>query len=165
MEVLQSLEVYTVSQKAVGIQFGVIGVVLLIAAGCLYFFNSTTDFSNGLKVGLLVWGLFGLVSGIGYHTFSVKLHEKALEQHAQNQEEFVRAEVPRMQKVLSDYPKYQLAFAAFIVISLLVIFIVGKPFWTGIAFATILFNVGMMIVEAYSHISIKAYIDALSKIS
>ena len=68
-----------------------------------------------------------------------------------------------MQKVVKDYPIYQAVGAGLIVWALLVILFVKKPFWHGVAFAVIIYSVGFLLVEAYSHQSIKTYFDLLKR--
>lgn len=158
---IEALENYTIAQKAVGTRFILIGIILLIIAGVVWFGLETTDFHNGLKIGSLVCGIMILIGGISYFNFSQTTHEKIVKIHQGSESEFIQTEKERMAKVAKDYPIYQMVFLGFIVASLIVIFVINQPFWSGVACAVILQFVSVLIVEYISKSSIDLYNDFL----
>lgn len=162
MEALQQLEIYITAQKNVAIQFIIIGVVLIVLAVLLYLFGKET-LSNGLKIGALICGCFILIGGIAYLNTENKLLKTQTELYQKSPTEFQQIETERMQKVTKDYLVYQIAFGSLIVLSLLVVWFVKNQYWHGIAFSVMLLFVAVMIVEAYSHSSIKAYFEFLTR--
>ena len=163
MELMQQLEIYTMAQKSVGTQFMLIGFGLLGIATLSYFMGESA-LSNGLKTGALVCGLVMLVGGFGYRNFSVKTQDVQMELLQKNEVEYQQVETERMAKVVKDYPMYQIVFGAFIIIALLVIWFVKNPYWHGVAFAVMIQAAAVMLSEAFSHQSIKAYFDYLSSL-
>ena len=125
MEALQQLELYISAQKNVAIQFIIIGAGLLILSAVLHFAGKS-DLSNGFKIGALVCGVLILAGGIAYRNTEDKLL-KSQTSHQNSEAEFQQAETERMKQVVKDYPIYQLAFCAFIIVSLLVIWLVRNP--------------------------------------
>ena len=160
MDALQEFETYIAAQKNVAIQFIIIGVGLLLLSILLQFLGKGS-LSNGLKIGALVCGLLIFIGGIAYHNTETKLLKTQTSLYQKSKIEFQQVETKRMQKVLKDYPIYQIVFGGFIILSLLVVFFVKNPFWHGVAFAVIIYNVAVLIVEAYSHQSIVQYYKSL----
>ncbi len=161
MNALQQLEIYIAAQKNVAFQFIIIGVVLILLAATFYFLGKGS-LSNGLKIGTLVCSLFILIGGIAYNSAEEKLMQSGTLLYQENPAQFQQQEIDRMQQVMKDYPIYQIAFGGFIVLSLLVVWFVKNPYWHGVAFSVMLLFVAVMIVEAYSHQSIKTYFEFLT---
>ena len=162
MELLTHFDTYINAQKNVAIQFIVIGVGLIVMALCLQIFGKS-NLSNGLKAGALICGLFIIIGGFAYNNTENKLRKTQISLYQKSEKDFQQVEKERMQKVVKDYPIYQAVGASLIVLALLVILFVKKPFWQGVAFAVIIYSVGFLLVEAHSHQSIKTYFDLLKR--
>ncbi|MBV6652887.1 MAG: hypothetical protein KI786_03975 [Mameliella sp.] len=162
MEALQQLEIYIAAQKNVAFQFILIGVLLFILAAVFHFLGKG-DLSAGLRTGSIVCGCFILIGGIAYQNTEHKLLETQKALYHESAEQFQQQEAARMEKVVKDYPVYQMVFGGFIMLSLLVVLFVSKPYWHGIAFSVIILFVLVMISEAFSHQSIKSYFEFLTQ--
>lgn len=162
MKILQQLEIYINAQKNVAIQFIIIGVGLLLLFALLHFFSESA-WLHGLKIGALICGCFILVGGVAYYNTENKLLKSSIQLYQNNTTDFQKTELERMQKVIRDYPIYQIIFSSLIVLSLLGIWLLPNPFWQGVACATVLLFVAVILVEAYSYQSIKAYVEFLKK--
>ena len=160
MELLTHFEAYINAQKNVAVQFIIIGVGLIVMALFLQFFGKSS-LSSGLKMGALICGLFILIGGFAYNNTENKLRKTQTSLYQKSEKNFQQVEKERMQKVVKDYPIYQAAGAGLIVLALLVILFVKKPFWDGVAFAVVIYSVGFLLVEAYSQQSIRTYFEFL----
>ncbi len=161
MEIIQEFQAYIASQKAVGTQFILIGIGLLVIA-ILFHFSGSSQLSSGLKIGAAICGLLIISGGVGYRTTETKLLRSQTALYQKNQSEFKKVETERMQKVVKDYPIYQIIFGSFIILSLLIVWVVKKPFWHGVAFSVMILFIAVIIVEGYSHKSIKSYFEYLT---
>lgn len=157
MEILKSLETYTIAQKMVGISFVIVGLGLGSISAICHYMLTDTEVSNGLKIGSLICGIFILVGGFGYHNFSTKTALKQIEIHEKSEEIFLALETIRMEKVVKEYPIYQIVFGVFIIFSILIVWFTNKPFWIGIAFSVMLLFTSVLIIEAFSYKSISDY--------
>ena len=157
MEIIKSLGEYTISQKLVGTSFIVIGILFIVFAIINNYAFSQSELIKGLKMGSLICGIFILIGGFGYNNFSTKTELKQIERYNQSRDDFLKQENIRMEKVIKDYPVYQIVFGSFIIISILIIWFTKNPFWHGIAFSVIILFTSVMIIEANSHKSIKNY--------
>lgn len=162
MDTFSQFEIYISAQKNVAIQFMLIGSVLLLAATCFHFFGKG-ELSVGLRNGALICGIFILIGGIAYQNTENKLLVTSKSLFEENPQEFKKQEKQRMQKVIRDYPVYQFVFGGLIILSLLIVWFIDSSFWHGVAFSVILLAIGVMVVEAYSHQSIKTYTEYLTK--
>lgn len=162
MDLLQHLETYITAQKGVGMHFVLIGIGLLIIASLSHFFGES-PLANGLKIGALICGLLILIGGIGYRITEDRLLGKQTELFHNDMAEFQQVETERMVKVVKEYPVYQMVFGSFIILALLVVWFVKNPFWHGVAFAVIILCTCVMISEAFSQLSIRAYHDILTE--
>ncbi len=160
MEILQQFETYITAQKNVAIQFIILGLGLLVLSGILHFFGKS-ELSNGLKIGGLVCGCFILIGGIAYLNTENKLLDTKVSLYNENKVEFMQTEIERMEKVKTDYPIYQYVFGAFIIASILVIWLMKNPFWNGVSFSVMLLFTVVLIIEAYSYESINTYLNDL----
>jgi len=161
MGIIESLDAYIASQKAVAIQFLILGACFLVIAGLLWQFDAGSKLLQGLKTGCLVWSLLILAGGGAYYNFCNKLHAQQTQAHEADQAQFLATEHQRIAKVVKDFPLYQMVFAAFIVVALVVILFVNKAFFSGIAFATLLLFSVLMLIEAHSKTSIDAHFAQL----
>jgi len=162
MEIIQEFQAYIAAQKAVGFQFIILGVSLIVIAGISQI-TSESALANGLKIGALVCGILIIAGGIGYRITETNLLREQSDLHKENHVEFQHVETERMAKVKKDYPVYQVVFSIITVLSLVVILFVGNSYWQGIAFAIVILMVGVMIIEAFSQLSINSYYESLLK--
>ena len=161
MNILQSLEAYTSAQKWVGINFIILGSVLLILAGVFAFFVAKTPLAAGMKWGALTAGFFIIVGGISYGNFNKKILREGQALFEKDRTEFVQYEHERMEKVDKGFLTYQFVFASFVVAALIVILFVKAPILKGVAFAVAILFVGQLIIEGFSHPSITKYTNEL----
>ncbi|WP_044211972.1 hypothetical protein [Flammeovirga sp. OC4] len=157
MNILQSLEAYTSAQKWVGINFIILGTLLLLLAGIITFFVTKTPLASGMKWGALVTGLLIIFGGFGYGNFNNKILKEGEIAIQKSSNEFIQSEYERMEKVDKGFLTYQLTFAAFAIAAIIVILFIHSPFLKGIAFSVAILFIGLLIIEGFSHPSIKAY--------
>lgn len=158
---LSSFEVYITAQKNVAYQFMFLGAALITLALLFHFFGKG-ELSQGLRTGALICGGLILVGGLGYLNTENKLFESQKALYQEDSEKFISVETTRMAKVLKDYPAYQYVTGSIIILSVLILWFGHKAFWHGIAFSVIIFSVAFLMVEAFSHQSIKTYYEQLS---
>ena len=163
MNLLQSLEAYTNAQKGVGTNFIILGFILLIISAVFAFFVCKSQMATGLKWGALVAGIFIIVGGFTYRNFSEKTKNDTIAIFEKDTTEFVQFEHERMEKVDKGFITYQLVFAAFVVLALIVIVFVKAPVLKGVAFAVAILFIGQLLIEGFSHKSIREYTDILKK--
>ncbi len=161
MNLLQSLEAYASAQKWVGINFIILGSILLILSGIFAFFIAKSPMASGMKWGSLVTGILIIVGGLSYLNFNEKTKKESTAIYQKDIKEFVQHEHDRMEKVDKGFILYQITFAAFVLAALIVIVFVKAPVLKGIAFAVAILFIGQLIIEAFSHQSISEYTQEL----
>ena len=165
MSLLDSLSLYTASQKAVAYGFMSCGVVLLIASLAVIVFSPTDAILwRGFKFGSILFGMFILAGGYGYLNFSSKIEEKVTHEYHENSEATLANEKARIKKVNSDYPMYQIAFSIVVIISLVAI-VFAKPFWAGFAFPAAFLFVAILLIEAQSKVSIDVHTSVVESLT
>ncbi len=165
MPFIDSLALYTVSQKAVAYGFMASGIFLLATAAFVYFLVPIhNSLWQGFKYGSLLFGVATLLGGIAYLNFSNKIYMQIESEYQSNAEQTLLAEAKRMSKVVSDYTVYKIVFASIVLISLLVILFL-KPFWSGFAFPAALLFLVVMLIEAHSKYSIDAHWQNIKELS
>lgn len=163
MTFLESIAIYTTSQKAVAFGFLACGLTLVILAGLLHLvFAVETPLWQGVKSGAIVFGLFFCAGGFGYLQFCISTHQKLETEFSEDPVALIEAEQQRMSKVVSDYSIYQLVFAAVVLISLAAI-IWAKEFWGGFAFPAAFVFLAVLLIEAQSKYSIDAHFGFVSE--
>ncbi|MFK8054778.1 MAG: hypothetical protein AB8F78_01555 [Saprospiraceae bacterium] len=160
MDLQSELEIYISAQKAVGTQFIAVGVGLLLTAFISHMFGEG-PLASGLKIGGIVCGL--LISGGGflYRYTETTLLENQSTLYRLNSEKFALEEGARMEKVVSDFPKYQITFRAILLAGMIAVLVTESPFWHGVSFTIMGMMIGVLIAEAFSKSSIMTYHQAL----
>ena len=164
MSFIDSLIMYTLSQKVVAYGFIFCGFTLLASAFLVTLFSSGSNpLWQGFKFGALLFGLFILVGGIGYLNFSSKIHNQVESEYQSNPQTTLVSEGERMNKVVSDYTIYQAVFSFIVILSLATI-VFSKPFWSGFAFPVAFLFIGVLLIEAHSKFSIDDHAKAINSI-
>lgn len=161
---IEQFEIYISAQKTIANYMLVLGLIMVLGAILLHF-TATHSLFNGLKMGLLILGLFSLVGGYSYKLTEEKLLKSQTAIYQANTDEFRKIEKARMQKVVKNFPVIQFVFVGLIIAFLVVNLLLDNPFVNGILFALVVFLLGNMIIESMSKFSISAYFEQLSTIT
>ena len=164
MNFIESLAIYTASQKLVATGFIAVGLVFIVLAGTLMLQSLSAPLWQGFKIGALACGLLILAGGIGYLKFCDKTQADLLTLYEQDQAALIHVEKARIQKVVGEYPVYQAVFALIIALSLLAI-LLGREFLMGLAFSVALLFLCVMLMEAHSRGSIIKHNEYMQSLS
>ncbi len=162
MSIIESFGAYIDSQRAVSTNFILLCGILIIIAIVVHFAFPSTSFALWFKRSLVVGGVLIALGGFSYGNFNKKVLESGHTLYENNPTEFAKTEEVRMEKVVKQFPYYQITFAIFVLISLIIILFIPSPIAKGIAFSTAVLFIGCMAVEQVSHSSILDYFEALS---
>ena len=164
MNIVESLELYTASQKLLALRFLAIGIVLALCFLIITFMNSLNGpLWSGLKVGSLVCSILIIAFSFVYINFSNKTHSDLLERHSLDQSAMLGFEVERMEKIVREFPMYKAFFAAMVLIGLgLMVF--ANPYWQGIGFAILAMHGTMIYFELHSKMAIDRHYELVSQL-
>ncbi len=161
MEIFKLLEEYTVAQKIVGFQLMTGGLILLIIAG-LCWLLPTHSFLDGLKFGCFFTGIFLILGGVVYRSYSCpKVLASGKKIYQSSQSDFVSFENERMKKVFESNPKIKTTVIVLMVLLIGFVLLSPLPFWNGVALALILMLIEVFIIESLSYHSIQEYYNVL----
>ena len=164
MSIIESLSLYTSSQKSVAIGFIVAGGFLLLASTYLMFQSALSGpLWQGFKISALIFGLLIAAGGFGYLKFCDKTQTTLVAMYESNQDDMMTFEQQRMQKVVKDFPIYQISFAVIVVIALLII-IFASDFWIGVAFPVAILFISILLIEAHSRTSIVKHFEYIESV-
>ena len=158
---LEQLELYINAQKTIANYMLAFGILMLLLALFTHFADSNSTLS-GLKMGLIVFGAFSSVSGLGYKRIEDKLLKSQTLLYQESSARFQQQETERMTKVVKNHPKIQIALIVLVMASLIINLFLDKAFVNGILFSLVIFSVGNLIIESVSKKSIDAYFENLS---
>lgn len=165
MSFLESLALYTASQKIVAYGFISCGIVLLLSSLAVFILSPLAPtLWQGVRMGALVFGLMILLGGIGYLNFSGKIHNQIESEYKSSPATTLVAESERMNKVGSDFKIYQIVFSGIVIISLVAI-LFAKPFWAGFAFPAAFLFVSVLLIEAHSKYSIDNHTETVMSVT
>lgn len=162
MNIIESLELYTASQKILAYRFLAIGIVLALCFLIITLMNSLDGpLWSGLKVGSLVCAILIIAFSLVYINFSNKTHNDLLERHSADQGAMLVFEVERMEKIVREFPIYKVFFSAMVLIGLgLMVF--ASPYWQGVGFAIFAMHGTMIYFELHSKVAIDRHYELLS---
>jgi hypothetical protein len=157
---LEQFEIYISAQKTIANYMLAFGLIMVLVA-ILIHFTAINSLFYGLKIGLLVFGLFSLVGGFSYKLTEEKLLKNQKAIYQANTDEFHQVEKARMQKVVKNFSVIQFVFVGLIVTALIINLWLDKPFVNGILFAFVVFLIGNLIIESISKQSIFTYFEQI----
>jgi len=160
---LEQFEIYISAQKTIASYMLALGLIMFLGAVLIHF-TGTNSLFNGLKIGLLLFGLFSFVGGYSYKITEDKLLKSQTAIYESASDEFHQLEKARMQKVVKNFPIIQFVFIGLVIAAILVNVLVDKPMLNGILFAFVIFLLGNMIIESVSKQSISVYFEQVSTI-
>jgi hypothetical protein len=157
---LEQLEIYINAQKTIANYMLAMGFIMLLFAVVIHF-SGLNAVLIGLKIGLIIFGLFSSVSGIGYKMTEEKLLKNQTLLYKESSATFHPKEKERMAKVVNNHPKIQIVLVILIIVSLLINLFIDKALVKGILFSLVIFSVGNLIIESVSKKSIDTYFEQL----
>lgn len=160
---LEQLEIYINAQKTIANYILALGFMMLVLAVLIHFAGSNAVLT-GLKIGLILFGLFSAIGGIGYKMTEKKLLKSQTLVFQENSATFHQKEKERMAKVVSNHSKIQIVLVVIIIVSLDVNLFLDKALVNGILFSLVIFSVGNLIIESVSKKSIDTHFERLSNL-
>jgi hypothetical protein len=145
------IEKYFMAEKQESLVFVIIGVAAVLAAVAFYFFLKTS-FLKGAVIPLLVVGLIELVVGFSVYKRSDSDRIRIVYAYDMNPAELKMKEVPRMEKVNSNFVIYRWIELALLVTGIILSMVYGqnpgRSFWYGFGIALTL-QAGIMLAADY----------------
>lgn len=164
MNIIESLELYTASQKMLAYRFLAIGIVLALCFLIITLVSSLEGpLWSGLKIGSVVCA--GLIAGFAvvYINFTNNTHDGLLERHAADTTSMLSFEIERMEKIVREFPIYQSFFAAMVLTGLgLLLF--ASLFWQGVGFSILAMHATMMYFELHSKVAIMRHYEFITQL-
>lgn len=157
---LEQLEIYINAQKTIGNYMVAFGLILFLLAVVFHFGGSNSLFF-GLKVGLLIRGLFSTVSGFGYKMVEDKLLKTQAALYHINPSEFHNLEKERMQKVVKNHLRIQIILVAICSIELIIGLVLKNELVSGLLYSLAILSIGNLIIDRVSKTSIDRYFEQL----
>lgn len=163
MEIINSLENYTIAQKSIGVSLLATGILVLCISVIIHFTNNQHSLFSGIKVAGFMMGLFLILSGSAYrYKYCDEIQEKASTLYEKDRSEFISSEIKRMEKVASNYPLIKIVIGCLIIAGIVLLFLIQNYFIHGLIYTTSIALIGILIIEAISNISIIHYLKELS---
>lgn len=163
MNLHTSLQNYFSSQKTIATYFILLGCLLLISAGSLYFLDIQNLFYTGLIIGFLIAGILLILMGLLYKSYSTKTFNSAEQKYNVDKAIFLKNETERMRRVHINFSTFQTICMVIIILAIGVIISFQLPFVSGVSLSISVLFVGIMIIEAISKSSIDHYYEELLK--
>ncbi|MBL4782743.1 MAG: hypothetical protein JKX92_10925 [Porticoccaceae bacterium] len=162
MNFIESLIFYSQAQKVVAYGFVTCGGLLLTGSALSFiFFSDASPLWHGFKISLLIFGLFGLVGGVGYLQFNSEIKNQIESNYNQSPDAELLVENQRIKKVVNDFKRYQYVFVGIVIIALLAI-LLASPFWVGFSFPIAFLFLVVLLIEAHSKSSIDQHAQIVS---
>lgn len=161
---------YFIAEKQESLLFLIIGIAAILLAIVFWFFiKSNPSFFKGAAIPLLAIGLIQLVVGYTVYSRTDKQKKDIAYNIGIEPVSFVKhTELPRMEKVMTNFVIYRWVEIAFIITGLVLIFLfksnTGKAFWYGLGMALAIQAVLMLGADYFAEKRGKLYIEELQKI-
>lgn len=129
-----------------GFTAGLISGLVLVIAGILFrWLSSSPSIAQGLSIMLLIGGTIFSVGGYNAGSTTQRALPEKIQFYQTNKWAFLEKEVVKVESIHKAWTGIRIFWTAFIVLGLILIFSMTKPFWIGIA-------IGALLVGTIGHI-------------
>lgn len=147
MEFIEPMLVYFRGEKAIAYYSIPVGILMLILAFLIWKVHWSNHLLQGLFYPLVIIGLAAIGLGIGIKVKSEKDIVRLTSAYEVNQQETLAEESKRMEKVNANWIRIKAVWAILLVIGVLIIFLVNRDMWTGVALGLLLFGTLGFVVD------------------
>jgi hypothetical protein len=162
---------YFIAEKQESLLFLIVGMVAVLLAVVLWFFNkSNPSFFKGVAIPLLSIGLIQMVVGYTVYNRTDKQKADIAYNMGMDPANYVKkTELPRMKTVMTNFVIYRRVEIAFIITGIVLIFLfrlhAGKAFWYGFGVALAI-QAGILLgADYFAEKRGKIYVNELKKIT
>ena len=161
---------YFIAEKQESLLFLIIGIAAILLAVVFWFFiKSNPSFFKGAAIPLLAIGLIQMVVGYTVYSRTDKQKKDIAYNIGIETVSFVKqTELPRMEKVMTNFVIYRWVEIAFIITGLVLIFLYrlnpGKTFWYGFGIVLAIQAAIMLGADYFAEKRGKVYTEELKKI-
>ena len=161
---------YFIAEKQESLLFLIIGIAAILLAVVFWFFiKSNPSFFKGAAIPLLAIGLIQMVVGYTVYSRTDKQKKDIAYNIGIEPVSFVKqTELPRMEKVMTNFVIYRWVEIAFIITGLVLIFLYrlnpGKTFWYGFGIVLAIQAAIMLGADYFAEKRGKVYTEELKKI-
>jgi hypothetical protein len=149
MNVEQILREYFAGEKAEAFWILATGLASLAAALVLWFW-AREPFARGLTFGLLLVAGLGLGVGGAVYFRSDAQARQLVQQQQTAPERFAAEESSRIGQVVRSFALYRYGYAAAVLLALLLVFVLGRPWQHGLAVALLLLAALGLTIDFYA---------------
>lgn len=161
MNYLQQLQNWSKSDTLQGWIMLCMAMVLIVMVTFIY--KSVNPLLRGMLVPISLLLLMNLGYG-GYLVFKKSKNVVVIKQQFQRHpNQTIKNQLTQVQKEDKSYTKTTTIWAVFLVISVVLYFVFGKDYYKGVALGLMVMFLGMLIIDAFLHHSLKAYLSALKE--
>jgi drug/metabolite transporter (DMT)-like permease len=160
MDFIHYIQTYFTGEKNLGLFMIPIGIILIAFATYLWYAHKS-PLGYGMLIPLILVGILGIGMGIGL-AYQSQYRLKNFPKLFQTDENaFIERELPRMEKVLQNFPRLKLAWMIIIVIGLILLYFVKKDWLTGLSLSLILFGAIFLIIDSFAEKRAEIYTEKI----
>lgn len=146
MDFTQHIIEYYSTESKHGFSGGLVsGILLIITAILFWWFSGPATIFKGLSVILFAGGLIFGLGGYYAGSSAQKALQEKIQLYQTDKQQFFEKEALKVENIHQSWTGIKIFWTAFIMLGILLIFVIPKPFWTGIA-------IGAMVVGIIGHI-------------
>ena len=163
MDFINHLQAYFSSEKNLGLFLIPLGIILIAFAVYLWYAHKS-PLGCGMLIPILLVGILGIGMGIGLAYQSQQRLNELPQSYQTDKNAFIERELPRMEKVLQNFPRLKMAWIIIIVIGLILICFVKKDWLSGLSMALILICAIFLIIDTFAEIRAEIYTEQIRMI-
>lgn len=163
MDFINHLQTYFSGEKNLGLFLIPFGIIMISFAVYLWYAHRS-PFGYGMLVPILLIGIFGIAMGIG---LAYQSHQRLIDfpqSYQTDRNAYIEQELPRMEKVMQNFPRLKMAWMMIIIIGLILFFFIKKDWLTGFSLALILICAMFLIIDTFAERRAEIYTEHLKKI-
>lgn len=129
-----TIENYFIAQKSESLLFIIIGMIAILTS-CVFFFALKTNVYKGMAISLLLFGLIQLSVGYSVYQSCDANRKKNTYSYDLNPSDLKNREIPRLEKMISNYVTFRRIGIILILSALVMVFMLRsnpeRTFWYG----------------------------------
>ena len=160
MDFIHHIQAYFTGEKNLGLFMVPFGIILIAFATYLWYAHKS-PLGYGMLMPFILVGLLGIGIGIGLTYQSHQRLNDLPQTYQIDKNTFIEVELPRMEKVLQNFPRLKLAWMIIIVISLILLYSIKKEWLTGLTLSLILFGAVFLIIDTFAEKRAEIYTEQI----
>lgn len=142
---------YTAESKHALINSTAMGSIVLLIGFALIIAYNSSELARGISIALIIGSLIFILGGYFSGSATKKSMPQKIEEYQSNPKNFINNEFQNVERIHNNWFGIRIFWTMFLLVAVAMLFLVTKPFWSGIAVGILIIGTLGQIEEVISY--------------